>query len=553
MPRFVDVTDPSVARDVLGVGTFSVTDYGAQGDGVADDTTAVQAAIDAADTAAQAIDSNLRRDATVYFPPGNYLVSNITVPTCVTLVGNTATLQAISGTTGYLVTFTDGYYGGMRTLRLQGANLTDNLGAVQTSDERRHILIERNIIENFRGRAVYLQGNNPRVKGNYMAGLLGDQTALATYTGVLHLASTANDCVIADNEINAGRWHESPEYLTEPTAAHDMFVCAVAVITAGFGMFRNNIAENAETGFYFNTPQQIHMSGNRSEFNWGHGYWFVGSGSGRIEGCLSLENSKVGTGEWDGFHFGDGDVADQPKYQITNCVSKSNVGIFGSYVQHRYGFYDIGVNNNNFNTFVSIRSEGDVAELAQRASTPVSCGATYSVPNAHSALPMSGATPSVFNRTWFRCSGSTTITAFIGAARGQMFHVLGNGSVTVENNSDIVLLSGANTALANGKWYTFLSHDGQIKQIDLSGNLTATATLNFGSVSAQSYADLTVTVNGAVSGDAVSLGVTAGAIAAGIAYTAWVSAADTVTVRAHNYTGGAVDPGSGNFKIVIPR
>lgn len=89
------------------------------------------------------------------------------------------------------------------------------------------------------------------------------------------------------------------------------------------------------------------------------------------------------------------------------------------------------------------------------------------------------------------------------------------------------------------------------------GYLTAapsgSAALNFPSVAAQSVQDLTITVTGAVLGDSVALGVPTAAVTAGIAFTAWVSAADTVTVRAHNYTAGALDPASGTFKATIVR
>lgn len=96
---------------------------------------------------------------------------------------------------------------------------------------------------------------------------------------------------------------------------------------------------------------------------------------------------------------------------------------------------------------------------------------------------------------------------------------------------------------------------GQLLQngVPVATKLTGTATLDFGSVTAASFADLTITVTGAATGDAVALGTPTAAITAGIAFTAWVSATNTVTVRAHNYTAGALDPASGTFRATIIR
>ena len=554
--NLLNADDPALARAAIGAApSINPADWGATGDGLTDDTVAVQAAIGAAAAESLAFDNSNRRFVTVAFPPGQYMIANITVPTCVTLEGNGATLTAIAGTVGYLITFTDGWNGGLRNLHVAGANLTDALGGVKTDSVRRRILIEDCSIENFWGTAVHLEGGQPRIRNNYIAGMHGDQTALATHKGVLHLASTANDATVEGNEINGGRWHPTlSEYDITP-AGTDMYVCGAAIIGAGFGMYSHNIVEQSETGWYFSGSIQVHMSGNRGELNWGHGYVFA-SGSGRIEGCLALDNSKYATGDWDGFHFGAGDTAHQGNFQVTNCVSKSNFGASGDFAQHRWAFYDIGFNPTNYNTYDNCRSEGDVGQFPASSVTPsyYGGGATHVIPNANSAYSMTGATPSVYGKTFFRCSGSTAITDFTGAARGQLFYVLGNGAVAVTHGANITMLSGATTTLTNNKWYVFLRHDGVTKQLDLaSANLTNLATLDFPSVSAQSYQDLTITVTGAVSGDAVALGVTTGAIAAGVAYTAWVSAADTVTVRAHNYTGGAVNPGSGNFRASIIR
>jgi hypothetical protein len=79
---------------------------------------------------------------------------------------------------------------------------------------------------------------------------------------------------------------------------------------------------------------------------------------------------------------------------------------------------------------------------------------------------------------------------------------------------------------------------------------TATATLDFPSIAHNSYADLTMTVTGATTGSVVIPGAPA-ALEAGIGFSMWVSAADTVTVRIHNMSGGAVDPASATWRATV--
>lgn len=81
--------------------------------------------------------------------------------------------------------------------------------------------------------------------------------------------------------------------------------------------------------------------------------------------------------------------------------------------------------------------------------------------------------------------------------------------------------------------------------------LTATSTLNFGNTSAQTSADLTIAVSGAEEGDPVSLAVPAAAVNSNSSYSAWVSAADTVTVRFNNYSAGAINPASADFTVIV--
>ena len=80
--------------------------------------------------------------------------------------------------------------------------------------------------------------------------------------------------------------------------------------------------------------------------------------------------------------------------------------------------------------------------------------------------------------------------------------------------------------------------------------LTATASLDFPSISAASQADLTITVTGAATGDEVIMALPA-APTAGLVFNAFVSAANTVTVRASNITGSPINPSAAPFGVIV--
>lgn len=80
--------------------------------------------------------------------------------------------------------------------------------------------------------------------------------------------------------------------------------------------------------------------------------------------------------------------------------------------------------------------------------------------------------------------------------------------------------------------------------------LFATATLDFGPIGAGATAELTTTVTGAATGDFVT--VNAASLEADLVIgDAWVSAADTVTIRVGNISAGSIDPASQNFLIKV--
>jgi len=82
--------------------------------------------------------------------------------------------------------------------------------------------------------------------------------------------------------------------------------------------------------------------------------------------------------------------------------------------------------------------------------------------------------------------------------------------------------------------------------------LTATRNYDFGSLT-QNCETTTVTVTGAALGDVVSIGVPAAAAVAGVTFTAWVSAADVVSIRCCAVTAVAADPAAGDFKVFVTK
>lgn len=83
--------------------------------------------------------------------------------------------------------------------------------------------------------------------------------------------------------------------------------------------------------------------------------------------------------------------------------------------------------------------------------------------------------------------------------------------------------------------------------------LSATAALDFAStLTLADSTDLTVAVVGAAVGDSVFIGLPA-APTAGFTFMGFVSAADVVTVRAHNCTAGTVDPASATYRVVVVK
>ncbi len=81
-----------------------------------------------------------------------------------------------------------------------------------------------------------------------------------------------------------------------------------------------------------------------------------------------------------------------------------------------------------------------------------------------------------------------------------------------------------------------------------NGRMQGSTTTNIGLLNPGDFFEFSIATPGALPGDGVALSPPA-AIEAGLLWTAYVSAADTVTVRLHNASGAGVDPANATWKV----
>lgn len=152
-------------------------------------------------------------------------------------------------------------------------------------------------------------------------------------------------------------------------------------------------------------------------------------------------------------------------------------------------------------------------------------------------------------------------------------YLAGNTSFGTTTNTAGVTLGGASTTKAAMRFIAGalptganildgnLSYEGNNLYLTvgttdyvISKTLNVSATLDFPATGAASSSDLTVTVTGAALNDVVDLGVPNGSVDGNVSFFAWVSAANTVTVRCINNNAlSGVNPASGTFKISVNK
>lgn len=226
---------------------FNVKDYGAVGNNVADDTTAIQATIDAA-IAAGGVTGTLH-GATVFFPPGLYKTTaalTFASSCSIRLLGSGRQCCAIIGSfTGYIIDKPDNNRFGpeaIEHLYIKNTSTNASSGAIRFNAAEGG-LINMCYIQGFSGIVANANANNVRISNCFVTNPQGSIT-----TNQVGIA--AGQCQIVDTSLQG--WDTGILCTNGGTCVHN---CRVEV--NNYGVYVNGV-----TGFYLGGGTTFESNGN---------------------------------------------------------------------------------------------------------------------------------------------------------------------------------------------------------------------------------------------------------------------------------------------------
>jgi hypothetical protein len=411
----------------------------ATGDGTTDDTTILQAELDAAGVLA-ATASISDKVAEVHLVPSKwYRAVGLSVPDHVALRCNGAKLQANGA--GTLVTLA-GLYSQISDGALWGINPTT------TTDEAVHMhssggwqRVERCSFDAFGGSAILCEAGASWIADNLAFGCVTNAAALAVPTGVLHI--DAHDCWIQNGEYNASKQ-------AGMSASGNAYA---VVLHGGTHMLTSVIGEISDHGFYVNSTE-TRLTACRADLNRGHGFVLAGSSTGSLVGCLALRNSNQTTNTYDGFNFANG-----TNWQVDGCRASS---LGADAWAHRWGFNDATSGASNNNRFgptnrSTVHATGAIS-VSDSSGSHVTCdeGPFVGIPAAATTYNLQTyGWPAT--RLYFQNVGAVSFTNWTNGVTGQLLIVKGDGQTTfVHDGVNIRTKTAANTLAAANTYYQFI-------------------------------------------------------------------------------------------------
>ncbi len=417
--------------------------WGAKGDGVTNDSTAIQAGIDYINSLGSGV---------LKFNNGTYLC-DVTLKQGVQLIG----LDAISGVdlggggvfgvvfqgaaagavvdTPAGVTYSVAVVGiAFRGLGLSGTSIGvrfRNVGAA---------MIRNCNFNNFSEQAVMMDAGI----ANEFIGIRAQNCLLnrvqATPTGVIHANGT--DHFFERCELTASCSREGTK-----TAAGN---CNAMYIGGANNFISNCIAEISDNGFYQAGTGYNRYENCRGDLNYMHGYYFASAAS-SVTGCLALNNSQDTTNTYSGFYVASSTAQGG---QFTGCISSSLTAKVQKYGYEDHAVYT-AVESRNFYSGCRGAANG-TATFYTDPNQGLGSGVTQ--PSVAIRVATTGTTTiSVQQSSTIILTqvGAATITDFTEGTANQDIYLTGNANVTIQNNAVIKTSTGADKVLVANKMYHF--------------------------------------------------------------------------------------------------
>ena len=429
----------------------NVLDFGAVGDGVTNDTAAIQAAIDAVAAAGGGM---------VFLPKPSafYLVTSVVLKGGVCLSSQMPSfaygkstpdadmVKIKSVTAGWVI---DTPSSAIQACGVNGLTISgDGSGASVGGVRFRHVnwgYVKNCHFDELADQAIlHVQGAACMFNDILAMNCLLDRTRAAP-AGVLELQALATDDMVFQCEFNSSL-----------TGISDANLYIAAVLVEGTNCFFTDcVAEISDIGYHV-VGDVNRFSNCRADLNWGHGFYLANpagfASSNLFSNCLALNNSRGTTNTYDGFIC----AATAPNNMFVNCQAISSFG-----TQHRYGFNDACAGNTTKNSYNMCQS----LNQATKAFNFVNDGPKIAFGDGPEKAFSSGdASPSVDQYIAWTTNNAapTTITNFDDGVSGQNIFVRClDSNTTVQHNGATIILPGAvDMKLINGYTYAFHNHNG---------------------------------------------------------------------------------------------
>jgi len=447
-----------------GVEVFNVKhpDYGAVGDGVTNDTTAIQAALDAASDGSGAVG----KGGIVFFPVGKYLTGKLTIPGEVTIQGvgktaiNAGSVIALANATNdslFDMTGTTCYHVTARDLKLDGRSASQTGGtshginayrATSLNTQAGRFHFENVIIKDFQNSGIYL------------GGVIGESSFVnvdINYCTEHGFNVFGADCYFSNCQAHFNQ--QAGFYIT---GVSNHFATCKAFFngenTSGLGW------QNPWSGWVFRDTYNNFLSACSAQENYRDGFHINGCDSIILAGCMADDNSiTAATGA--GGETYDGLVIDSSTNIIATIVCddfrrRAN----GTHQNQRYGVR-IDSDSSLCSVVASVvnHDAGNNYSLAGTGTNFVVVnGEVVDSFNQVVTTLANDATPSVTAGNLFKTGGTTTITDFDDGVVGQTIKILAEHAVTITDGTNILLNGSANFVMAAGDTLTLTMYNDQV-------------------------------------------------------------------------------------------